>query len=274
MLDVLGMKSWLSSATAQSVAESLDESLAACDQASMGDTRAGEVYGPIIGTTHFSDSILMWAPDDSWSSLFVICNAVKMVVGAALDHGIPLRGAIAVGETVCRPSTLRFVGAPIEEAFIWAEKKDREYRSVGISITPETVEMLGKKLASEPIPDHYKNWPLGLDEAVIARTKTWSGLLMWHADSLFVNHWAHGTFVDANVKEMFLKRNLKTASDEDEVCKKIEAMAAFFEDSRHHQQAESSVPIGAAVREKYRCAREEEFLRLNRLKQERDYPTK
>jgi len=63
VLDVLGMKAWLEVATPQAIAEKLDEALAACDQACSGSVD-GRRYGPLLGTTHFSDTLLVWSPDD------------------------------------------------------------------------------------------------------------------------------------------------------------------------------------------------------------------
>lgn len=272
VLDVLGMKSWLRCASAQWIAESLDEALAASDQASMGDTIEGEVYGPLIGVTHFSDSLLMWSPDDSWPSLFVMCNAVKMLVGSALSHGTPLRGAIALGEAVCQPTTMRFVGAPIAEAFVWAEK-ERQYRSVGVDITPKTLASLRDRLSREPIPDLWRQYD-ALDDDVIVGTESWSKLLMWHTETLLVNHWAHGTFLAANVTEMFLKRALPTPpEEEEEVQRKIQAMEGFARASRSHPRAQHSTGIPPDLRKSYLSGRQEEYLRLDTLKRKRDCPT-
>jgi hypothetical protein len=274
MLDVLGMNTWLEHESARNIAESLDKALAACEPASSGDTSDGTKYGPLIGVTHFSDSIFLWSPDDSWSSLVTMCGAAKMVVTVALANGVPLRGAIASGEVVCQPTTLRFVGRAIAEAFHWSEK-ERKYRSVGVDLTPQTIEKLKLMAATNPLPDCWRSERHGIDEAVLKGQKASSPLLMWHEGCLFINHWRHGTFVGENPGEMFLRRSLPVSS-EDKKCvqDKVAQMLAFFEASCRDKDTENRETTSREREEQQRRDRQLEFLRLDRLKTERDCPTR
>jgi hypothetical protein len=274
VLDVLGMKAWLSHETARNIAEVLDEALAACEPASSGTTSDGTSYGPVVGVTQFSDSLLLWSPDDSWASFVTMCGAVKMVVAFALDKGVPLRGAVASGEVVCQPTSSRFVGRAIAEAFLWSEKERQSYRSVGVDLTPSTIEKVRAKTAADPLPDCWRSDRLGIDEAVITGERMSSRLLVWYAESLFVNHWAHGAFVGGNPREMFLKRNLPVApEDEKGIQVKIDQMLSFYEASRRLRGTEdrnASSPDPGARRQ----GQQREFLRLDRLKTGRDCPTR
>jgi hypothetical protein len=223
LLDVLGMKDWLARDSAQTIAESLDEALVACDQGSSGSLD-GRAYGPLIATVHFSDSLLAWSPDDSWASLATMCSAVKMIVISALDNGVPLRGAISVGEVVCNVETQRFVGNPIADAYLWSEKL-RPYRSVGVDFTPATLGHVRSRLDSTPIPPQWDSERGELLRDVLDGTREASRLLAWYQGCLFVNHWAHGTFVAGDPREMFLRRGLPVSG---EVEQKVRDMEAFF----------------------------------------------
>jgi hypothetical protein len=59
VLDVLGMKNWLKVCSAGEIASRLSFAFVACDQSSIGSV-GSVTYGPLISTTHFSDSIFLW----------------------------------------------------------------------------------------------------------------------------------------------------------------------------------------------------------------------
>jgi hypothetical protein len=233
LLDVLGMKAWLEKDSARSIAEVLDVALVACGQSSCGTTAEGITYGPIIEVIHFSDSIIVWSPDDSWASLGALCSSLKMIVGVALTHGVPLRGSIAHGDVVCNQRTLKFVGQPIAEAYLWAEKQ-RPFKSVGVDLTPQTISKLAVRLANEPIPSH---WRSSFSEAVIRRELEGHEDLIWHADCLFINHWAHGMFLRRDPAAMFLERKLSIPADQEAaVQSKLRELQEFH---AKHQRLQS-----------------------------------
>jgi len=227
VLDVLGMKEWLRVDTAQSIAERLDVALAACDQACSGAVDGG-AYGPLLGNTHFSDTLLIWSPDDSWASLAVICSSVKLIVATALEYGVPLRGAISLGSAVCSPRTMRFVGQPIADAFLWSDK-ERKYRSVGVDITPRTLDKLKGKLERQSLPRCWDCWLHGTPVDVLKGDAECSHDLIWYEDGLYLNHSAHGIFTGGDPEAMFEQRGL----DLDESARaKRDAMVHFFATAR------------------------------------------
>lgn len=233
LLDVLGMKVWLEKDNARSIAEALDIALVACGQSSCGTTGEGIAYGPLIEVIHFSDSIIAWSPDDSWASLGALCSSIKMIVGVALTHGVPLRGSIALGDVVCNQKTLKFVGQPIAEAYLWAEKQ-RPFKSVGVDLTPQTISKLTARFTADPIPSH---WRSALPEAVIRREIEGHEDLIWHADCLFINHWAHGMFLHCDPVAMFLERKLPVPPDQETaVQSKLRELQEFY---AKHQRLES-----------------------------------
>lgn len=241
LLDVLGMKAWLEQTGPQKIAELLDEAFVACDQSSMGTLPDGTHYGPLIGTTHFSDTIFVWSPDDSWASFATFCNSIKMIIVVALQKGVPLRGSISVGDTVCNCQTHRFVGQPFADAFNWSEnhKLGRKYRSVGVDITPNTLQFIRKKLINEPIPECWNTWLTGTPEAVILGNERHSGMLTWHQNYLFINHWHHGTFLKIDPTESFNLRNLPMRDD---VLNKIREMQQFFSETKSNENLFHSNP--------------------------------
>jgi hypothetical protein len=157
-----------------------------------------------------------------------MCIAVKLIIAVALHKGVPLRGSISTGNAVCSARTLRFVGPAIADAFLWAENKQRLYRSVGVDITPATLETVRAKLLSDPMP---RCWDCrqGVPEAVLRKETDHSETLIWFRDCLFLNHWSHGIFTGGDPGEMFRRRNLPF--DEPTEAKLTE-MLAFFEAAR------------------------------------------
>jgi hypothetical protein len=232
VLDVLGMKDWLQTESAQTIAEHLDVALVACDQSSSGQTTDGRRYGPLISTVHFSDTLLAWSPDDSWASFATLCRSVKMIVLVALSKGVPLRGAISVGDVVCNLNTQRFVGKPIADAFLWSEK-ERPYRSVGVDLTPTVLDDIRAKLTSGPFPTCWDSDDGGTSQQVLTGSLEVSGDWVWHRGSLFLNHWSHGLFVGRHPRQLFLLRDLPVNA---EVEAKLVEMEMFFREARTTQR--------------------------------------
>jgi hypothetical protein len=259
------MKEWLQLEAPQAIAERLDVALAACEQSCSG-TFNNQPYGPLLGVTQFSDSLLVWSPDDSWASLATICTSIKLIVAVALEQGVPLRGAISVGEAVCSASTMRFVGPPIADAFIWADK-ERLYRSVGVDITPMTVSILREKLALLPLPTCWNGQPGGFSAATICADTGDSDVIMWFRGSLFVNHWAHGIFTGLDPAEMFRLRGL---SLDDRAIKKLEEMLSFYAEARSAQLARWPDDFARGSNDMKRVADQGmEYLRLDGVRKER-----
>lgn len=254
VLDVLGMKNWLKNQSAAQIAAAMDSALsAACEQCSRGSTGDGRSWGPLIEVTHFSDTVLAWSPDDSWTSLEVMCSSMKMIVGIALTEGVPLRGSIALGDVVCARRSLKFVGQPIAEAYLWSERDlhdgGRPYRSVGVDITPSFS---------------------GINAEVVKRNIECDGDLIWHADCLFVNHWNHGMFLNADPAAMMLRRSpdLEIAKQSD-VASKVREAVEFYRRARAIQmvKARSINPAPLKLDLAWKCG---EYMRLDKLRLDRE----
>jgi hypothetical protein len=231
VLDVLGMNNWLKVSSPSEIADNLDIAFVACDQSSMGSVD-GTTYGPLISTTHFSDTLFLWSPDDSWASFAAICKAAKMIVLTALGAGVPLRGAISQGATVCNAQDLRFVGPSIADAYHWSERQ-RPYKSVGVDITPTTINWLIDKLTSDPLPKCFAaELGGGALPAILSHDQESARDLIWYLNCLFINHWSHGLFVSRSPADMFGARGLPT---DDAVNEKLSAMMNFFAFSKDAQ---------------------------------------
>lgn len=194
LVDVLGMKNWLNRAAPASIAAEVGAiGPHTIDQASSGqrlDSGQASHWGPLVGTTHFSDTIFAWTYDDSWASLSLLCNAMKTVMGVAAMKSIPLRGAISFGEMVCDAPRLRFVGQPLANAHIW-ESKECPYKGIGISLTPLALEYIMAKAVSEPIHAMCRN-DFGAEAFA---DPLYSGpLFCWNEGICFVAHWATAAF--------------------------------------------------------------------------------
>jgi len=70
-----------------------------------------------VGTTVFSDTILLWA-DDDWEAAQSLISACAHLLAAATDMGMPLRGGVAYGECALDRVSRTFVGQPIVDAYL------------------------------------------------------------------------------------------------------------------------------------------------------------
>jgi hypothetical protein len=80
----------------------------------------------------FSDTFLMFTPDDSASAYCVIQFAAKHFIEHCIYSRIPMRGAISVGSFMRTRDNRSFIGKAFLEAFEYAEDQDW----IGLLITP------------------------------------------------------------------------------------------------------------------------------------------
>jgi hypothetical protein len=83
----------------------------------------------------FSDTFLMFTPDDSHQSRVVIQSAAKFFIEDCISHGIPMRGAISVGRFMRTIDHRAFIGKAFLEAFEYAEDQDW----IGLILTPSAI---------------------------------------------------------------------------------------------------------------------------------------
>src|ERR1700722_3673409 len=104
--DILGMKNWLECDAPEVIASAVDAAIGkqvAAQTSSALELANGQFsrsYGPLVGTTQFSDTVLAWTYDDSWASLSVLCSSLTTLLAVACWRKVPLRGAVAVGDMV------------------------------------------------------------------------------------------------------------------------------------------------------------------------------
>ncbi|MEY2652971.1 MAG: hypothetical protein RLZZ321_2065 [Bacteroidota bacterium] len=277
LLDVLGMKAWLDDESSQKVAESVDDAMGWCELSSSGSLN-DQSYGPLISMTHFSDTLLAWSPDESWASFFTLSRAMQIIVRKALEKGVPLRGSISHGNVVCNLTTQKFIGDPIADAYIWSEKcARRPYKSVGIDVTPKTIEKIRAKLKVEPIPVWWDSNYICSHSKVLnfSELSCMSDLFIWYRKSLFIDHWR---FLSTGIspKEMFLKRGLKENSAvEEKTAEMVEFLKfendLFFEFKRNLRERDIEISrdfSNSLFQNGIRRA--EDYLQLDQIKRERE----
>jgi hypothetical protein len=150
LLDVLGMREWLMHAGAFDIAKAVEGAIGPAVAASQQYWVGGATLQGPVGVTQFSDALLLWTVDDSWTSLERLVSVVKMIVDQATPAGVPIRGAISHGSAVCDAEQSRFVGQPIADAYGW--DRDSWYRGVGVCFTQVAIDALVAKEAAEPVP--------------------------------------------------------------------------------------------------------------------------
>jgi len=94
----------------------------------------------------FSDTFLMFCPDDSLQAYRIIQSAAKRFMHSCISSRIPMRGAIAVGSLLRSPDKRSFVGKGFLEAFEYAEDQDW----IGLLLTPNAVKKT-ESYGSSPI---------------------------------------------------------------------------------------------------------------------------
>jgi hypothetical protein len=72
---------------------------------------------------YFSDTILLWCPlVPAFAAIFV--ERCADMIGEALSMGIPLRGAVTLGDAVLDEKTSTYIGKPIVEAAMLEKGQD------------------------------------------------------------------------------------------------------------------------------------------------------
>jgi hypothetical protein len=81
----------------------------------------------------FSDTFLLYTPDDSRESFEALRNGIALFTEKLLAENIPVRGSLTVGEFYSDPSERIFIGDAVVTAYQYAEK----LRWIGAVLTPE-----------------------------------------------------------------------------------------------------------------------------------------
>jgi hypothetical protein len=259
LFDILGMKNWLACDTPESIASAVDEVIGnqyaaqASSALKLANGQFSRQYGPLVGMTHFSDTVLAWTYDDSWASLSVLCRALRTLLAVACHRKIPLRGALAVGEIVCDAQRLRFVGPPLAEAYQWSEGKDHRcpYRGIGISFTPGAVGWLRERAAEVSMPG------LCLEdfEAKTFADAVSSQMIQWHDGICLVNHWV-GMRQQEEIASIFERRLPTEPKALEAVMFKQEQTVEFWRACVAFRPMEPAETSDAGIEEVCRLSRE------------------
>lgn len=185
VMDILGMSEWVLQKPLAEVAGLIKSSLVAgLGQAPQALVR-NVPTGPLVKSAFFSDTVLLYTRDNSWESLYCVLTVTKSILHGALFEGLPIRGAISVGEmAVDRPSSL-YAGDPIRDAFVSSEKDEtKPYRSVGVHLTDSCLADLRARLGSLPQALQGE-----LSPDVVAGAADYCQTLLRFRGMTFVNFW-------------------------------------------------------------------------------------
>lgn len=160
---------------------------------------------------HFSDSLLLWVHyhPDHVGEFLARCSRVFC---KALDLGIPLRGAITIGEAVLDNHNNIFLGSPLVEAARLESKQDWVGVALGTSfksasprvpIPPEAVfpyvpplKTGGSDLFSDIVLDWPRTWRQDYSASAVERLQTLAGADL--PDALRQRYIAAATFYEAS----------------------------------------------------------------------------
>ncbi len=141
VFDVLGFSAWLEREGLESVTAVYErlvsetvtkDSIRSYSVVGHSSTRIGTGFGKIpIGHGHFSDTVVLWVPLVQHFIAPFIARCADLVC-EALQIGVPLRGALAVGRAVLHARSSTFVGSPIVEA----AKLEQAQDWMGVCIGP------------------------------------------------------------------------------------------------------------------------------------------
>lgn len=186
-LDVLGMTEWVKAVGPTEPAVQLESLTQTARGLASGqdidDDGKPVAIPPLVGTILLSDSLFAYSVDDSWTSFWFMSAFLAHLVGVALKAGVPLRGALARGETVIDRSRGIITGTPLAAAY--ESDKEHEHRGVGVHLTTEMVAELAEMARRTAPPTHVRGLQLGLFVGAEDSAED----LIWYNGSLFINHW-------------------------------------------------------------------------------------
>ncbi len=91
-----------------------------------------------IEITWFSDTFLLYSPDNTKCSFFDIDYATRFFIYSLIEYSIPVRGAMSCGDLYADRKTNTFFGRALIEAYDYGDNQDW----IGFVLTPSAVERL------------------------------------------------------------------------------------------------------------------------------------
>lgn len=114
-------------------------------------TEQGRFAGIRWYYAHFSDTLLFFAPGDSWDSFLTLESVVSCFFSEMLVKRIAIRGALTCGEFYADREKGIFVGPALLDAYKWAEKQNW----IGYVLTPQAHSKL---CCMSRCPSRNKDW--------------------------------------------------------------------------------------------------------------------
>jgi hypothetical protein len=143
VFDILGFSAWLErvglveveSTYERLIAETVKrDSMRSSSLVRLNATEVASIYGRVpIGHAHFSDTIILWVPLVQHFIGPFMARCADLLC-EALQMGVPLRGALAVGKAVLHERSSTFVGTPLVEAAKLEQAQDWVGASIGPSM--------------------------------------------------------------------------------------------------------------------------------------------
>ena len=93
---------------------------------------------PNIEKTWFSDTFLLYSPDDIAPSFTAIDYTTRFFIYSLIEHSIPVRGAISCGNFYADKGNNVFFGPALIEAYHYGENQDW----IGFVLTPSAVNQM------------------------------------------------------------------------------------------------------------------------------------
>ena len=117
----------------------------------LNDFRRNLEKHPELEFANFSDSFLIYAPDDSISSFGKIDNCARWFFDHVLLHGFPLRGAMACDEFYGDKQNGVFLG----KALVTAHEFGEQFNWIGYTLSPSALSRM-RQLNFPDCPCHFR----------------------------------------------------------------------------------------------------------------------
>jgi hypothetical protein len=111
---------------------------------------------PKLGFAYFSDTFLIYAPDDSKESLAAIEQSARWFFNILLLKHVPFRGALACGEFLADRSNNVFIG----KALVEASRVGGKYNWIGFAVAPSAASRFEELNLPMKERLNYREWEI------------------------------------------------------------------------------------------------------------------
>jgi hypothetical protein len=115
-----------------------------------------EAYNPILNFVHFSDSFLIYAPDDTRASFAAIDSSARWFFNIVLLKRIPLRGAMACDQFYADKANGVFFG----KALVEAAQMEKNINWIGFVLCRSASDRMADTDVNLPVSQriNYREW--------------------------------------------------------------------------------------------------------------------